>query len=136
MKLNFSGRKNGTIVINGTTYSGNNIQISNDKVVIDGQVMSGHSGERTLNIVVEGSVETLSTVSGDIQVNGPVGDSITSVSGDINIAGNVIGDIKSTSGDVTIHGSHEGPIKTVSGDVRGFSNNTRNNSSNDGSIKL
>lgn len=136
MKFNFSGRKNGTIVINGTTYSGNNVQISNDKIVIDGEVMSGHSKERTLNIVIEGSIETLSTVSGDIKVNGPVGESITSVSGDINIAGNVIGNIKSTSGDVLIHGSHDGSIKTVSGDIRGFSTNVNSHNVPMGSVKI
>lgn len=100
----------GTVVINGATYSGNNIVVKNDKVIIDGvEVSKGHTTS-PLNIKVEGKIESLKA-DGNVEVRGEVGGDVLAggnvechnVGGDIQAGGNVRG--LSVSGDVMAGGN-------------------------------
>lgn len=91
------GGSNGTVNINGVEYSGKNISITGDSIVIDGK--STNYTAKVLNVTVTSYVQSLVTGSGDVTVTGDVG-SIQTGSGDVEITGNI--DIVSTgSGDVT-----------------------------------
>jgi hypothetical protein len=51
------------IKINGKTYFGNNIQVINNKVIIDGKdVTSEHADSKEISIVVEGNLDSLEVV--------------------------------------------------------------------------
>ena len=110
-----NGIKGNKVTINGKTYSGNNIQISNNKVFIDGKEVD--CADRELNISITGDVDTVKTTSGDVNVTGSV-KSVSTTSGDIEIGGNVSGNVSSISGDVSASGGIQGNVSTVSGDVR------------------
>jgi hypothetical protein len=103
-----------TITINGNTYSGNSIVVTNGKVVINGKDVTPDSKEINISVVgnieqlkvdacnkvsVEGSVKSISTQSGDVEVTGDVDGSISTMSGDVdcNMVG---GSISTMSGDV------------------------------------
>lgn len=95
-------KSKGTVVINGKSFSGNNISIVNGVVKIDGKIVEDSDAimkEHVLNISVQGDLEELSTTSGDVEVSGSVGN------------------IKTTSGDVFSKGDVQ-TVTTVSGDVR------------------
>jgi len=103
------------ISINGVSYQGNNITITNGKVFVDGvELREGES--KTINITVNGNldvlkvdscqkvmvmgtVNALSTISGDVDISGDVGDSVSTVSGDVE-CGNIGGSVKTVSGDI------------------------------------
>ena len=110
-----TGSKSGSITINGKSYSGTNVQINGNSIIIDG-IVQGEDSSKIINISIEGNVDAVSTTSGKIYVAGNA-QRITATSGDININNNVSGDVMTTSGDVTIAGSVSGNIKTTSGDV-------------------
>lgn len=106
-------RTKSNVTINGTTYRGDNIQItSSNKVVING-VIQTNSLQGPVHVVVHGNVEKLETGSGDV-VCETVG-SIKTGSGDIS-CGHVKGSIQTGSGDVDCGNVH-GNVKTGSGDV-------------------
>jgi len=70
-------------------------------------------------ITIEGSCESMSTSSGNIEILGDMTEedtTIESVSGDINISGDVQGDVETVSGDVHCLSIH-GKVKTISGDI-------------------
>lgn len=70
-----------TVTINGKTYSGNNIVVSNNKVIIDGKDITPDS--KQININVEGNITDLKVDCCDkISIKGNVG-STTSFSGDL-----------------------------------------------------
>jgi hypothetical protein len=108
----FSGGNGMTI--NGKTYNGNNITISDGVVIVDGVVQDGDHIGYNIQVTVNGNVGEIETGSGDITVNGEVSDVSTS-SGDVK-CGNVAGNVQTSSGDVTC-GTVGGKIKTSSGDV-------------------
>jgi hypothetical protein len=106
------GRRSGS-TINGVAYVGNSVSIVDGKVIVDGREQEG-TLEQVVNIQVQGNVEELSTVSGDVRVAGDVG-SLRTTSGDVHCA-SVKGSVETVSGDVrakTVLGS----VKTVSGDI-------------------
>lgn len=106
----------GTININGKTYRGNNVAIINGRVLIDGKEVSNQSPGPRIDIVVHGNLETLQVDCCDkVKVDGSVG-SLSTVSGDVS-CGDVSGDISAVSGDVAC-GNVQGNISTVSGDIR------------------
>lgn len=94
------------------TYSGRNIQL-----VIDGEFITNLNGD--INITVEGNVEHVDTVSGNVNVKCLAGD-IDSVSGPITIE-NIIGNntkIDTVSGSIRVKSANSiGKIDTVSGSV-------------------
>lgn len=115
-KMNF----NGGVIINGQRITGSvrNVEVKNNKVFIDGEPLdtSGYT-EKVLNIVVEGTVESVKTDNGDITVNGESG-TVSTVNGDVKVRGNVSGSVSTVSGDVNVKGGVAGNASTVSGDIR------------------
>ncbi len=104
----------GQININGKEYSGSNLQIVNGIVKIDGKVVESH--DKKINIYVTGDITMLSVDSCDsLEITGEV-KSVSSISGDVVINGNVDGNINTVSGDVKCR-NHDGNATTVSGDI-------------------
>lgn len=99
----------GYIQINGKTYVGNNIQISNNKVIIDGVVQeSGASGVVEVNVTGDiGSLKVTgsATVNGNVKGSVDAGGSVKcgNVSGDVDAGGSV--NCGSVGGDVDAGGS-------------------------------
>jgi len=99
----------GTIVINGQTFTGNNVDIVGGRVIIDGvEQMSGQSGileirvtEGTIhNLKADGSVNCLN-VTGNVSAGGSV--NCNDVGGNVAAGGSVNCD--DVSGKVTAGGS-------------------------------
>lgn len=103
-----------SVTINGKTYIGNNIIVSNGKIMVDGKNVT--SDDKVINITVNGNIDSLkvdtcnkleiignvtnvNTVSGDVDINGDVNGSIQTVSGDVK-CNNVTGSINTLSGDI------------------------------------
>lgn len=104
-----------TIIINGVKYSGNNINMLNNKVVIDGINVTPDA--KNITISVEGNISTLSVdMCNKINITGNIG-SLSTVSGDVEITGEVGGNVGTVSGDVKC-GNISGSVKTVSGDIK------------------
>ncbi len=104
--------KSGNCVIDGRSFAGNNICISNGVVTIDGVVQDGElSGD--INVTVNGNVDVLENQVGTITAHN-VGEA-TAGSGDIN-CNNVSGSVSTGSGDIRC-GSVGGNVRTGSGDI-------------------
>lgn len=104
-----------TISINGNTYSGSNIVVTNGKVIINGKDVTPDSKE--INISVEGHIDELKIdACNKVSVVGSV-KSLATQSGDVEVVGDVDGNIKTMSGDVDC-GMVGGSISTMSGDVK------------------
>jgi hypothetical protein len=102
-----------SITIGGKTYVGNNIQIRNNVVTIDGKTTEcGHPYNISVSgdvnkievdscntLTVSGVAQTVSTMSGDITCNGDIGGKVKTMSGDVT-ARNIVGDVETMSGDV------------------------------------
>lgn len=105
------------IRVNNKRYVGQNITISNNKVIVDGQDVTPDSKE--IFIHVEGHVNQINAdIFKNLSVNGTVG-SVKTQSGDVGVAGSVMGDIKTMSGDVKCD-RVSGKITTMSGDIKRF----------------
>lgn len=86
-----------TIIVNGKVFetSGKNITITNNRVVVDGQVLSDEI-KNNIEITINGNVENL-TSEGSVKVNGNVSGLIQSggsvkckdVRGNINSSGSI-----------------------------------------------
>lgn len=103
---------NGTATINGKTYRGRNIQISNGRITIDGQDQGAETSV-TIDVQINGHVEHLELEAGTVKAE--TAGTIKTVSGDV-MCGNVAGPVSTVSGDVEA-GAVSGPVSTVSGDV-------------------
>lgn len=107
----------GTVNVNGTIIQTNNgsITISNGRVIVDGKDVTPDS--KVITISVEGNIEKLRVDSCEkVQVTGQCG-TVSTTSGDIEIEGDVSGSVSSVSGDVDCR-NVGGSISTVSGDVK------------------
>lgn len=120
-----------TITINGVTYSGNNLIVNGNKIMVDGVDCSSEDKAITINVdgnintlevdvckeihVLNGNVGILRTTSGDVYCN-DVTENVITTSGDVE-CDHINGDVQTTSGDVSV-GLISGSVKTVSGDVR------------------
>jgi hypothetical protein len=119
--------------INGSRYSGKNVRIENGKVYVDGNLVEGGKDDKVINILIEGNVDrldvdycnnivvdgdvnNLESVSGSVKVNTVKGD-INTTSGKVEIAGNVEGDVETVSGKV-VGQIFNGKVKTLSGDIK------------------
>lgn len=102
-----------TININGVSYSGRDIVVSGNRVLIDGHDHTPDS--KIINIEVHGNVgELIVDACAKLSVAGDAG-LIHTMSGDVK-CGNVAGDVKTMSGDVDC-GDIQGSVDTMSGDV-------------------
>ncbi|MGR5367102.1 hypothetical protein [Photobacterium damselae] len=104
---------NGTVVIDGRTFSGCNIQINGNKVIVDG-VPQGGELVGDITVTVHGDVDSMQLGSGVVKANSA--NSVVTGSGDVT-CGDVSGSINTGSGDVTC-GNVSGSVNTVSGDIR------------------
>lgn len=112
------GATSGTITINGKTYTGNNVIVNNGvngSIILDGNnIVVGDATE--INIQVTGNINSLNVTScHTCIVNGSVG-TVESTSGDVQV-GDVSGNVTTVSGDVHAH-RIEGDVSSVSGDIR------------------
>lgn len=104
------------VTINGVTYTGKSVSVSRGKVIIDGVNVTPDSN-RNIEILVEGNIEMLTVDSCDkIRVSGSVG-SISTQSGDVDISGDISGSVSTMSGDVMC-GEIFGSVSTMSGDIK------------------
>lgn len=104
------------ISINGITYHGNNISISNNKIIIDGKDVTAGDNSKDVKIEVNGNLESLNVdYCNTIKVSGEVGD-IRTTSGDVE-CGDVRGKVRTTSGDIE-SGDVGAGIETMSGDIK------------------
>jgi len=116
--------------INGKSFSGRSIVVTNNKVIIDGVdvtpdakhidiIVDGDIDKLDIDmcdkLMVKGNVNTLASTSADVEC-GDVTGSVKTVSGDIE-CGNVGGDVTTTSGDVKAE-NITGGVKTLSGDIK------------------
>ena len=105
------------ISINGRSFSGKNIQVTNGKVFIDGVLQGEDIQDKVINIVVEGNPDLVTVDScNEFIVHGNVG-KVKSATGDVEINGNVEGNVESSTGDISIWGTVGGDVETSTGDI-------------------
>lgn len=104
-----------SVTIDGRAFTGRSINITGDKVIVDGVEQSG-SLVGPIHIEIKGDVESLVTSSGSVDVSGSCG-SVSTASGDV-ACGNVSGSVSTMSGDVTCP-AIGGNVSTMSGDIVG-----------------
>ena len=104
--------KNGKCIIDGKSFSGSNIQICGNKVVVDGVTQSGELvGD--IAVTVHGDVDVLENTNGSVKANN-VG-SVKTTNGKVT-CDDVAGDVKTTNGDVNAR-KILGKVTTVNGDI-------------------
>jgi len=111
--LNIMGKGNNTVNINGVSYSGKDIVINENGVMIDGVQQSQTLG-CTIEVKVEGDCDSVQTASGDVECK--VAGKVQTASGDVHVSGHVNGNIQTASGDVNTD-EVAGSVKTMSGDI-------------------
>lgn len=105
------------ININNKRYSGQNITVTNGKIIIDGQDVTPDS--KNIYIHVDSFINEINVdVCDEISVGGDVG-SVTTQSGNVNIVNNVNGNVKTMSGNVKCN-NVTGNVNTMSGNVKKF----------------
>ena len=102
----------GSVDIDGRTFTGSNISIDNDRVIIDGVEQEGQFAG-TVSITVNGDVGSISTGFGDIKAQS-VG-KVSTGSGDVE-CGDVSGSVTTGSGDIKC-GRISGSASTMSGNI-------------------
>ena len=103
------------IVINGKEYLGQHVQVKGGKIIVDNVLQERSANTGNISVKVYGNVSHLTTVSGDVTVEGDVSCNVTTTSGDVHCQ-DVRGSIETTSGDVHCQ-DVRGSIETISGDV-------------------
>lgn len=118
------------ITINGKSYVGNSISISKNQIIINGTNIvedskiiniSIEGNVDSLNVdacekvVVQGFVNSLSTMSGDVECMN-VNKDVKTMSGNVE-CGDIGGDVSTSSGDVKAK-NIGGSVKTSSGDIK------------------
>lgn len=113
----FTGRNTYTNVSgNGNVINGKNIVVRNGKVVVDGVDVT--DSLKSFNITVTGNVDKLSVdACNEVKIEGNV-NSVYTMSGDVVIKGGVDEGVETISGDVTVGTYIAGKVSTVSGDVK------------------
>lgn len=114
MKIKIGGGS--TVSINGQVFSGRNISINGDKVIIDG-VEQKQSLAGPITVIVNGDAESVETSSGSVEVKGSAG-RVKTMSGNVR-CGDVSGDASTMSGGINCQ-AIAGNAKTMSGDIRGL----------------
>lgn len=111
MKIRSNG--SASITIDGRSFSGRNISISGNRVIVDGVVQDGELvGD--VNVVVTGNVEQVENTNGKVEVKGSVG-TVRTTNGEIS-CGDVKGDVTTSNGTVqcgVVHGS----VRTSNGNI-------------------
>lgn len=103
---------NGSVTIDGKSFKGNSVVVTNGKVIVDGVTQDGElTGD--INVTVHGDVQVLENQSGNVTANN-VGE-VNTGSGDVTCK-DVQGSVRTGSGDV-VCGNVGGSVRTGSGDV-------------------
>ena len=103
------------VTVNGKTYKGNNVSISNNKVYIDGK-LENQEDEKVINVVVNGNINTLTIDYCDnLEMVGDCG-IVASKNGDVVIKGNVANDVTSKNGNI-VCGNVGGNVETKNGNI-------------------
>jgi len=103
---------NGSIEVNGTSYSGSNISINNGEVVVDGKTME-QKLTGVVHVTVIGDIETLNNENGNVTAN--LIKNVTTTNG--NIKADVIeGTVSTVNGDVSSL-KIAGNVSSVNGDI-------------------
>ena len=101
------------IRINNQNYTGDNIIIDNNKIVIDNVVTQ--INDKIINISIVGNVDSLRVASCEtLTVNGDI-KTLDSTSGNIK-CNNITGNVECISGNITTK-SIGGNVKTISGNI-------------------
>lgn len=94
--------KDGVKSIVNVTGTCNSVQVSGGTVIVNGNVVSGLSDSKVIEVVVHGDVHG----------------NVDSDCGNIKVNGNVDGDIDASCGNVEVRGSCGGDIDVSCGNVR------------------
>jgi len=110
-----------SVVVDGVTYSGKSVRISNGRVYVDGVEKSqlDNASSRPIEVVVNGNVESVSITHGTVNVTGDAGSAGTT-SGDVYVGRDVKGSARTVSGNIKVKGKVGGSVSTVSGDIRHY----------------
>jgi len=114
-QINSNG--NSKVIINGTVYSGNSVQIDGDKVIIDGKLQDTIE-QKEIKIVIQGDCEDITTTNGTVNVSGSAGN-VKTHNGTVNVEGSIVGDCETHNGNVKVKGSIVGKCKTHNGNISG-----------------
>lgn len=99
--------------INGVSYKGSSVSISNGVISIDGKKVN--TSDKVISIVVEGNLGKLVVDDCNrIEVKGSCGSAET-MSGDVN-CGDISGNVETMSGDIYAN-NVSGKAETMSGDI-------------------
>lgn len=102
------------IIINGNSYIGRSVTVSNNQIIIDNIDVTPESKQITIQI--EGNVEKINVDKcNSVNINGNA-DMVTTMSGDVTVKGDIHGNVKTMSGDVEAD-KIQGSISTMSGDI-------------------
>lgn len=107
--------KNGSVVIDGKSFSGNTVSINGDRVVVDGVVQEG-SLVGHVSVTINGDVEHFEIGSGMVRIRGDVRGDVKAHSGDVDVEGTVMGAASTMSGDIEAE-VIQGNCSTMSGDI-------------------
>lgn len=106
------------ININGQSFSGQNIQITNNRIYIDGKLIEDQEVVESKNIyiTVDGNVSKLEVDNAEtISVTGDA-NTIKTTNGNVRVVGVVHGDVKTVNGNVSAI-NIEGKVSTVNGNI-------------------
>lgn len=109
-----NGRNGSQITIDGRSFSGDVTINSDGDVTVNGEHQGSVVGSIEISII--GDVDVLSTTIGNVTLRGSAGN-VKTMSGDVEIGGPVTGSVNTMSGDVTC-GRVQGSVKSMSGDIR------------------
>lgn len=102
------GKPVNTIHMNKQTMRirGNNVQISNGRIIVDGIDISAGDGNKfaITTIIIEGNATHVETDRGDITVNGNVEGDVKTDCGNIKIERDLHGDAYTDCGNVAVKG--------------------------------
>lgn len=111
---NINMSKKNNITVNGNTFTGRNLTISNGKVIIDGVEQKCTNFGTVINVTINAPVDNID-MAGDLTVNGDVR-TVNVSCGDATISGNVSGNVDVDVGDVKC-GHVGGSVKVDVGDI-------------------
>ena len=102
------------IVINGKEYLGQQVEVKDGKIIVDNVLQEQSVSTGNISVTVYGNVSHLTTVSGDVTVEGDVSYNVTTTSGDVHCRD--VSSVETVSGDVSCSTVYQ-DIHTVSGSI-------------------
>jgi len=88
----------GSIIINDADFSGQSLNVFDDKVFVDGKEVAVSP---PIQITINGNVEKVSTMSGSVKVSGDV-NRVDTMSGSVHVQGNATGKLQTMSGSINV----------------------------------